>query len=338
MILTFLLFIIYLDVRILKEHNRGLFGETFRFSYPAAILVFLALFLLLAAPIEKSQVFSLFFFVLLLPLYLLRRQRFMQLSDFLKSIRGPLVLLSDALGVVLLWLFTTAVLEILVSTFLEMFIQVKSELLEILLTNVLSSLVILIFIYRASQKFSKEGFLANMRLRLGKTSRLKTILLPLLLGLFFAYVAVSLTFLRGEQPKTPLSEVLEATQSTPAILGFLALAVLLAPLIEEIIFRGYFFYVVNQMKGSVIAVSSVALAFAFLHVGQYWGDWLAIGMVTILGFVLTLLRAWSGSTVAGIVMHYMYNAGVVVISIIMILAHPELAPDLIQKSLGGLGP
>ena len=177
-----------------------------------------------------------------------------------------------------------------------------------------------------------------MRLRLGKTSRLKTILLPLLLGLFFAYVSVSLTFLRGEQPKTPLSEVLEATQSTPAILGFLALAVLLAPLIEEIIFRGYFFYVVNQMKGSVIAVSSVALAFAFLHVGQYWGDWLAIGMVTILGFVLTLLRAWSGSTVAGIVMHYMYNAGVVVISIIMILAHPELAPDFIQKSLGGLGP
>jgi len=62
------------------------------------------------------------------------------------------------------------------------------------------------------------------------------------------------------------------------------------------------------------------LAFAVLHVGQYWGDWLAIVMVACVGLALTLLRAWTGSTLASICAHYTYNIGVTVLSIIFLFA------------------
>ena len=96
------------------------------------------------------------------------------------------------------------------------------------------------------------------------------------------------------------------------------MAICIAPLIEEIVFRGYFFHVLEEWIGVQKAIYVIALTFAFLHVGQYWGDWLAIIMVTVLGFALTLLRAWSGSTIASVITHYVYNGGVTIIPIIMI--------------------
>ena len=80
---------------------------------------------------------------------------------------------------------------------------------------------------------------------------------------------------------------------------------------------------VSKIRGKKFAIYVIALVFAFLHLGQYWGDWLAIGMVTLLGFALTILRAYSGTTIASVIAHYVYNGGVTIIPIIMmILSNP----------------
>ena len=100
---------------------------------------------------------------------------------------------------------------------------------------------------------------------------------------------------------------------------FLATAVLLAPLGEEIIFRGYFFRVLSVVKGPVWSAVIIALSFGLLHVEQYWGDWLAIGVVALLGVVLTLLRMWTQSTIASAVLHYVYNGGVTLLPIIFLI-------------------
>jgi hypothetical protein len=124
--------------------------------------------------------------------------------------------------------------------------------------------------------------------------------------------------MRPVQPQTPLNEIFDTAQSVSLILVFFFLAVCIAPLIEEIIFRGYFYRVIKERVGAKKTIYLIALTFAFFHVGQYWGDWMAIAMVTLLGFTLTILRAWTGTTVASVITHYVYNTGVMIIPIIMI--------------------
>ena len=47
-------------------------------------------------------------------------------------------------------------------------------------------------------------------------------------------------------------------------------------------------------------------------------------MVTILGFALTIMRAWSNTTIASAITHYIYNGGVTILPIIMmIIANPS---------------
>ena len=184
---------------------------------------------------------------------------------------------------------------------------------QLILSAVSSSAVALILIARASHTFSDRGFLYNMGLRKGERSVVEVFVAPALAGLLFASVSSGIMLLRHEQPVTPLSEVVDATDSVWLMAVFLALAVLAAPLVEEVIFRGYFFPVISRAKGERFAIYVISLVFAFLHVGQYWGDWAAILMVMLLGFALTILRARTGTTLASIVAHYAYNAGVTVI-------------------------
>ena len=93
----------------------------------------------------------------------------------------------------------------------------------------------------------------------------------------------------------------------------------MAPLFEEIVFRGFFFSALEKVKGKVFGVVLVSVVFAGMHCGQYWGDWMAIAMIACVGLVLTLFRVWSGSAIAGIVMHYTYNCVVTVVPIILLL-------------------
>ena len=107
------------------------------------------------------------------------------------------------------------------------------------------------------------------------------------------------------------------------MLAFFVVSVVLAPFFEEVIFRGFFFYVVNKLKGKMFAVFSIAFIFALLHFDQYWGDWIAIVAVTLLGLILTTLRAWTGTSLASMAMHYSFNIGMTFIPLIMVfLSNP----------------
>jgi len=129
---------------------------------------------------------------------------------------------------------------------------------------------------------------------------------------------------RPYQPSTPLADAVNQTSSSFIFFAFITLAVLLAPLFEEIIFRGYFFFVVDRLKGKNFAFIVIGSIFAIMHFDQYWGDWMAIATVTILGFVLTWMRAWTGTSISSIVAHYTYNLSVTVVPmIILMLIYPN---------------
>jgi len=114
--------------------------------------------------------------------------------------------------------------------------------------------------------------------------------------------------------------MVESTNSPWVFLSLLMVAVFMAPFFEEIIFRGYFYYSLEKIRGKKTAVILVALLFALLHVEQYWGDWLAITMVAILGVLLTLQRMWTQSSIPGVVMHYVYNGAMTVLSVLVFMA------------------
>lgn len=226
-------------------------------------------------------------------------------------------LVTDAWRVILFWLLGMIAFGIGMKLLLPPLTSSDAEMAKLLLSALCSSAVSLVLIYRASGKFSDQGFLTNMALRKGPKPWLVVGVLPAMVGSGFAYLATWLVLSRPVQPSTPLYDVVEKTQSTSLLLIFVGIATVVAPLIEEIIFRGYFFYVLRRAKGERTAVYCISLTFAFLHVGQYWGDWMAIGMVVLLGFALTLLRAKTQSTLASVIAHYLYNAGVTFIPVLL---------------------
>jgi membrane protease YdiL (CAAX protease family) len=86
-----------------------------------------------------------------------------------------------------------------------------------------------------------------------------------------------------------------------------ALAVMTAPLIEEIVYRGVIFSSVEGLMGKAAAVIFVTLLFALVHVPQYWGSVASITAILSLSFVLTLLRAWTGKLLPCVATHLVYN-------------------------------
>ncbi len=330
-ILFFLLiFIVCLDARLLRKYDADLFRGIFHLPKRGIILFLLVLGLALFFPTGRAENILLLILVSVFPWYLLKRDQFFKSSSL--NVFPPnedqkkkaLIWYSDALGVILWWAFYVFTVGFVFKRVGGLFFKVESELLPLIILTFLSLMIMLALIYQAAKKFPGQDFLTKIGLRRDGNSRWKVFLLPVAIGLLFAVLSANIIVTREIQPETPLSEILESTSSLGPILIFLVVGILLAPLLEEIIFRGYFYYVLSQRKGAVFAIYVVALSFGFLHVDQYWGDWLAVGMVMALGFVLTLLRAWTGSTLASVVTHYAYNGGVTIFTIVLFaLSNPS---------------
>jgi membrane protease YdiL (CAAX protease family) len=120
----------------------------------------------------------------------------------------------------------------------------------------------------------------------------------------FAGWALSHVESTGEAP-------IEAFVSWPSgLLSFSALAVV-APIAEEVFFRGFVFGTIdNGQWGGRRALACVASfgLFAGAHWEQVQGNWGGLLSVTMAGVVFTLLRAISGSTLVPAIAHLTYNA------------------------------
>lgn len=105
---------------------------------------------------------------------------------------------------------------------------------------------------------------------------------------------------------------IQALVSWPSgLVSFAALAVV-APLAEEIFFRG-FVYGALETRSRVLAFACAWLLFTVLHASQTWGQWGALVAILLTGLGLTALRALSGSTVVPAIAHLIYN-GILAIS------------------------
>lgn len=126
----------------------------------------------------------------------------------------------------------------------------------------------------------------------------------------FAIVAgVGLVFLaRGATalvPSTSTSSIQSFVSWPSGMLSFATLAVV-APLAEEVFFRG-FVYGVLEKRSKVLAFLGGWLLFVIAHAPQTWGQWGALVAILVTGLGLTAVRAVSGSTLASGTSHLVYN-------------------------------
>jgi len=107
-------------------------------------------------------------------------------------------------------------------------------------------------------------------------------------------------------PNIPFNSVfVEARLLGNAVIVFSALYV--APFVEEVIFRGFFYPALNRRMGIYPAIIATSLLFTFAHYPQIKNEFLFGIVIFILSFVITYVRAKTGSTRMAIVMHHLYN-------------------------------
>jgi membrane protease YdiL (CAAX protease family) len=128
----------------------------------------------------------------------------------------------------------------------------------------------------------------------------------LILGGFFLSIIVSLgSSLFPPQKNLPIETLFQDRYATVL---FMSVAVLLAPIVEETIFRGYIYPVVARSFGKLWGILATGTLFGLLHASQLWGGWSQIALLVFVGVVLTFARALSRTVVASFVIHTSYNS------------------------------
>jgi membrane protease YdiL (CAAX protease family) len=129
---------------------------------------------------------------------------------------------------------------------------------------------------------------------------------------------------------TPIQELFK--NRTGALL-LMAMAVFVAPLVEETLFRGYLYPVLARIFSSVaqffgmkspsalrIGVASSILVtgalFGLLHAPQLGWTVGLVGLLTLVGVIFTFVRAWTGTVLASFLLHLGYNSFIAIATVI----------------------
>ena len=136
---------------------------------------------------------------------------------------------------------------------------------------------------------------------------------------FFAIAGVITYLVPGEE-----NDMVRILRSSRMVLYTVAaLAVLTAPFVEELIYRGILYSPLQRAVGPPLAIVIVTLLFAAVHFPQYWGTPSTIVLLTLLSLILTVIRAKTGSLLPCVILHTVFNA---IQSLLMILS-PEFQPQ-----------
>lgn len=324
-IIALILGFLYLqfDIALLKERSASVFTGTFKLTLPETVMWALFLALAVLVPQRGAEPGAVITIVILnfVMIYCLKRDQFFKriAKEGAAPADDKLQLALSTFSVLWMWLLGACIMDIAVIAVLDILGQADDQLSAVLLTSEASAILLIILIFRVARQFKGFTFLEVMGLETRGLGFWKTWGLPAGFALVYATAANQYLTSRAFQPMTPLQEMINTVSSPVVLVFFIGAAILTAPFFEEVIFRGFFFYVIRPFKGLAFTVIFVALSFGLLHVEQYWGDWPAIAIVACFGLGLTLLRAWTGSAVPGMVSHYVYNLCFTVVPLVTIL-------------------
>ena len=116
------------------------------------------------------------------------------------------------------------------------------------------------------------------------------------------------------------NDFLKLLRSSPYAIYFVSfVAIVTAPLVEEVVYRGILFPTLKNSHGATFSVISVTVLFALVHVPQYWPSYSTIGVILSLSLFLTIVRNISDSLLPCFVIHLIFNS----LQVISLLMFPE---------------
>jgi len=124
----------------------------------------------------------------------------------------------------------------------------------------------------------------------------------------FLTVVVSMVGLALRAPAidSPIEEIIEDRRA-------LMLVVLLGPVFEELVFRGFLYPLFARSLGAWPAILATAIPFALLHGQQSEWAWQLLVPIGLAGVAFGWVRYKSGSTVASTLVHIGYNSTAVAV-------------------------
>jgi len=128
-------------------------------------------------------------------------------------------------------------------------------------------------------------------------------------GAGLAVLAFLALMIRPDSRSFPLEGMFSSRAASLAIAVF---AVGIAPVIEEVVFRGLLFAICEAAVGLRFATIVTAALFATLHIPEYWPAWNHIVIIFVVGMVFSLARGRSGALTPSIFLHLGYNSLMIV--------------------------
>ena len=108
----------------------------------------------------------------------------------------------------------------------------------------------------------------------------------------------------------------ELFKSRTGAMLLMAMAVFVAPLVEETVFRGYLYPLFAKSLGILPGILITGALFGLMHGAQLGWTWGLVGLLTLVGVIFTFVRARTGTVVASFLLHLGYNSMIAVTSII----------------------
>jgi membrane protease YdiL (CAAX protease family) len=123
-------------------------------------------------------------------------------------------------------------------------------------------------------------------------------------GAVLAFVVSLASGFFNTKETLPIEELLKAPVT---ILLFGILGVVVAPFVEETIFRGFLYPVIARRLGIGAGILITGTLFGLMHAAQLWGGWGQIALLIFVGIALTWVRARTGTVAASFFVHLGYN-------------------------------
>ena len=170
-----------------------------------------------------------------------------------------------------------------------------------LLAQFLSYIAVLLFMHVLVVRHYHRRFGDAVRWRWPREHRW----LGYLLGGMALAVVVQLASVLLPIPKTlPIDKYFQS-RSAAYIMSVFGIS--MAPLVEELFFRGFLYPVLARRLGVAAGVVLTALGFALVHASQLASAWAPLLVLFVVGLVFTIVRVATRSVAPGFLMHVGYN-------------------------------
>ncbi len=245
------------------------------------------------------------------PLFLFRKQKYLKLIMELNSFHYTyfqFFIFTEVATVIILSAGITSLISALMNSSFGLILFHDALFKETLIPLIWLLLMLVFAFYYIHIKHSLS-FCEQIDLKIKTFSFSGYILLPLFLSIALALLCTLLL----DKDYYPFSTKFISAGSPFSKNFYHTAAVLIFPLLEGIVFLGYFFSILEKTKGKIPAIFTLSLFFVLIHLEQSRGDFYSLLLIFLSSAYLSVLRGFTGSLIPAIVGHYAYHFSILLI-------------------------